>query len=142
MSSINIEVIDTYVKNLPYSINGDIFYFYNELDANTGGTNFHLYNKELYDHKPNLYISLRDSLEFDEYYKPSTNSNSNNWDSSGIPEEKCKEVLEELKKHKKLIRSSLTNIHSIIREDYIEIKIDKINKKSYKNYLDYKKQSK
>ena len=50
--------------------------------------------------------------------------------------------LEELKKHKKLIRSSLTNIHSIIREDYIEIKIDKINKKSYKNYLDYKKQSK
>lgn len=143
LQCMQIEIIDNHIKNIPNCIDDDIWFFYYRLESIAHSSRFNLYNKDLYSCMVNYWTSLDETLNYSECYNPTNNGSRYIWHNPGdmpLSEEKQK-IWDNIKKARGNLHYSLRNILEIIREDYLEIDIDKISELNYKEFIKYKREN-
>lgn len=142
LSSIQLEIIDDFIKDTPRIINGDIFFFFEHLDCIASSSSFHMYNKDLYD----LFVKFHDAwstiLSYPSCYHDINNATRHVWYNPGdmpLNDDKQK-VWDDINEARGVMKGSLNAILRTLRENYVKIDIDGISKKNHQELIEFKKQ--
>ena len=143
LSSIQLEIIDEFLAQIPKVIIDDIFYFHSRLEEIAKSSTFHMYNQDLYGLFVNFYNALDESLSHYEFYDHDIKVTRHIWLNAGdVPlDVGKKKIWDSIEDNKNIMRHSLYEILRILRSDYIfEIDVDLISKKNFQDLNRFKNQ--
>lgn len=141
LSCIQIEILDKFTDNLPDYFHRNIWFFYHRMEDIARSTRFNLYNTELYQLMVDFWSAWNETLGHYAYYYSNDLDETFSWikSTNHVATKEEKESWKSINESRKIMNKNLSYILKIIRNEYIELDVDKINEENYKQYLKYEK---
>lgn len=142
MSTIHQPSLQDHVETGPRRLDERVFHFWESFNGVFLNNLFHLYDSELYAKFEALHKALNTSVSFGQYYRGAHNPDvfvfSNLGDSPlSESQEKAWQAIDASLAD---LDSALKDINQIIRERYLEIDIEKLNKEAWRAFIDFRKE--
>jgi len=140
LSTIHIPTFDNFLEFIPRKIIGRIFFFQESFFGVVESSQFYLYDKKAKEILKKFKNLWDFSLGFDHRYNPDGSGENYNYyiPADVFPDEQSKVDFDKLTENKSKLKESFLELLDYIRENYIEINIDKTSEKAFVEYRDFK----
>lgn len=141
MSTIHQPSLQEHVESGPRYINDRILHFWESFHGVFINNLFHLYDTELYEKFKKLHEAWHTTVSFGEHYHDTNNPNllvfANPMD---MPlNNKQEKAWNKIEAALSVINQVLAEINELIRNNYLELDIDEMNKEAWVEYISFKK---
>lgn len=136
LSSLHLETIDHFIEELPERIYAKIFDFKNYFMSIVESSTFHIYDQELLQKIIEFKNKWNESLSFGRHYGRSSSREYYSFDlpMDMFPTEEAEQDFHSATIKREEFKQAFKDIISFIRNNYLEIDIDEINKTTYEKY--------
>jgi hypothetical protein len=143
MSCIHVPTFDLFLDGLPDRIIGRIFFFWYTFQANYDSSTFYIYEEQLREKLKEFRIYWDNSLSYGQLFHPSANGKYYHLHlpMDVFTNERTEKEYNELSKISVKLRKIFKELITIIKEQYLEIDLEKLSNKAVQNYIDYQKET-
>ena len=136
LSSINIPIFEHFIEELPNLIYHKIFHFKEDVFTKMESTTFHIYDEELMNLLKIFKEKWKKTLSYSQYYYShgSTDYYKFYIPADVFPSPEAEKSFYEILKIKNELLNDFKELYKFVRENYLEVNIEEMNKIALENY--------
>jgi hypothetical protein len=137
MRHINTGYLDQHIEEMPNYLNWSAVFILDALDNIIKSSDFQLYDQDVYAAMKGLYDSLAQTISYQGHYRETSNPRKqafghHKMDFMITPDEE--QVIESINRGRADLQKFLTELIALLRERYLEIDIDEMNRQCAKMF--------
>jgi hypothetical protein len=138
MSSININIFDNFIENMPTILISKMMYFKDWFSSILQSSNFHIYDEKLSELIKEFAHNYEKSFSYYKYYIPDGFGKSYRFQIpfDVFPDQKTEDDFNELTQVCIRLRTNFSDLLAYIRSDYLEIDLEETSEIAFNAYVE------